>query len=61
MITTYNNNFEEGTFSFGVDFNYRLKNIDHLGFDIKFKFIFFEIDIEFSDDRHLEDYQKSDY
>ncbi|MDD3012286.1 MAG: hypothetical protein PHC34_01110 [Candidatus Gastranaerophilales bacterium] len=58
LITPYHNDFEQGTFLFVIDFYYRLKNVDHLGFDMILKLIFFDINIEFSDDRHMEDYKK---
>ena len=58
QITPYHNNFESGTFALGIDFTYRLKNADHTGFDMGLKLVFFDINIEFSDDRHVDDYKK---
>lgn len=56
----FHNDFNQGTFAIGFDFCYRLKNVDHLGFDMSLNFIFFTIELNFSDYRHVEDYGKND-
>ena len=56
-IQPYCLSFEYGYLALGLDFSYRLQNIDHKGFDIILKLIFFEVEIECTDDRHLEDYK----
>lgn len=40
------------------DFNYRPKDFDHTGFSIIVDLIFFGLDIEFSDRRHVDDYER---
>lgn len=40
------------------DFNYKPKDFDHTGFSIIVDLIFFGLDIEFSDRRHVEDYER---
>lgn len=52
--------FDYGSLSLGIDFNYRLNDIDHKGFDIVLKLLFFEIEIECTDDRHLEGYESTE-
>lgn len=57
-IQPYNISFDFGSLSLGIDFNYRLNDIDHKGFGIILRFLIFEIEIECTDDRHLEDYEQ---
>ena len=56
-IQPYNISFDSGNLSLGIDFHYRRKNIDHKGINIILKLLFFEIEIECTDNRHLEDYE----
>ena len=59
IIKLYHFSFDYGCFQLGLDFNYRLKNIDHKGINIILKLLFFEIEIECSDNRHIEDYKNN--
>lgn len=52
LIQVYKNNLNWGFFSLGIDANYRLKNIDHIGFGLILKLLLFEIEFEISDYRH---------
>ncbi len=52
LIQVYKNNLNCGFFSLGIDINYRLKNIDHIGFGLILKLLLFEIEFEISDYRH---------
>ncbi len=54
----YSNNFEQGYLSLGIDFIYRLKNVDHLGFEMVLKLLFFEVETGCEDSRHIEDYKE---
>lgn len=56
-IQPYNISFDYGYLSLGIDFSYRLINIDHRGINIILRLLFFEIEIECTDNRHLEDYE----
>lgn len=56
-IQPYCLSFDYGYLALGIDFNYRLQKIDHKGFDIILRLLFFEVEIECTDDRHLEDYK----
>ena len=56
-VRPYYISFDSGYLSLGIDFYYRRKNIDHKGIDIILKFFIFEIEIEFTDNRYLEDYK----
>ena len=58
-IQPYFLSFDYGYLALGLDFNYRLQKIDHKGLDIILRLLFFEIEIECSDDRHIEDYEKN--
>lgn len=58
QIRVYSNNFEQGYLSLGIDFIYRLKNVDHLGFEMVLKLLFFEVEIGCEDSRHIEDYKE---
>lgn len=58
MITSYFLSLDCGYIALGIDCHYRLKNIGHKGFDIILRLLIFEIEIECTDDRHLEDYEK---
>lgn len=44
------------TFYLDFEFHYRPKNDDHIGVELILDLIFFGLDIEFFDRRHLEDY-----
>lgn len=55
-IEPYHLFLDYGYLALGLDFNYRLQKIDHKGLDIILKLLFFEVEIECTDDRHLEDY-----
>lgn len=57
MLSFYRMSFDYGYLSLGFDFNYRLKNIDHKSIGIIVNFILLKIEIECSDDRHIEDYK----
>ena len=59
-IRSYSLSFDCGYISIGIDFDYRLKNTDHTGIDMILKILFFEIEIEFTANRHLEDYEKQE-
>ena len=56
MITPYYLWFDSGYVALGIDYHYRWQNIDHKGFGIILRLFIFEIEIECTDDRHLEDY-----
>ena len=56
-IQPYYLSFDYGYLALGLDFNYRLQKIDHKGFGIILKLLFFDIEIECTDDRHIEDYK----
>lgn len=43
---------------FDFDFNYRPKNVDHTGVSIVIESIFFWLDVDFYDIRHVEDYER---
>ena len=60
IITPYQISFDCGYLSLGIDFSYRLKNNDHKGFEILLQLLFFEIEIECIDNRHLEDYKNDE-
>ena len=60
MITPYFLSFDYGYLSLGFDFHYRLKNIDHKGVDIILRLLILEVEIECTDDRHLEDYENKE-
>ena len=49
-------NIKEGRLHLGVQCDYRLKDVDNKGFTIILNLIFFEIQINFYDIRHVEDY-----
>ena len=59
-IIPYYISFDSGNLSLGIDFHYRRKNIDHKGINIILRLLFFEIEIEFTDNRHLEDYENKE-
>ena len=61
-IRPYYISFDSGNLSLGIDFHYRRKNIDHKGINIILKLLFFEIEIEIecTDNRHLEDYKNKE-
>ena len=57
LVSLYCPSFDYGYLSLGFDFNYRFKNIDHKGIGIIVNLILLKIEIECSDDRHIEDYK----
>ncbi len=57
FVSLYCSSFNEGYLSLGFEFNYRLKNIDHKGIGLIINLILLKIEIECSDDRHIEDYR----
>ncbi len=57
MVSLYRPSFDCGYLSLGFEFNYRLKNIDHKGIGLIISLILLKIEIECSDDRHIEDYK----
>lgn len=59
-IRPYYISFDSGNLSLGIDFHYRRKNIDHKGINIILRLLFFEIEIECTDNRHLEDYKNKE-
>lgn len=59
-IRPYYISFDSGNLSLGIDFHYRRKNIDHKGINIILRLLFFEIEIECTDNRHLEDYENKE-
>ena len=58
-IRPYYISFDSGYMSLGIDFHYRLKNIDHKGIDIILNLLILEIEIECTDNRHIEDYEQN--
>lgn len=56
-IQPYCISFDFGSFALGFDFSYRLNDIDHKGFGMILKLLFFEIEIECTNNKHLEDYK----
>lgn len=59
-IRPYYISFDSSYLSLGIDFHYRLKNIDHKGIDIILNLLILEIEIECTDNRHLEDYENKE-
>ena len=57
MLSFYRMSFDYGYLSLGFEFNYGLKNIDHKGINLIVNLILLKIEIECSDDRHIEDYK----
>lgn len=57
-IRPYHISFDSGYISLGINFHYRLKNIDHKGIDIILNLLILEIEIECTDNRHFKDYKK---
>ena len=57
LVSLYCPSFDEGYLSLGFEFNYRLKNIDHKGIGLIINLILLKIEMECTDDRHIEDYK----